>query len=949
MSLFKFKKAVAVVTTAFVVISGFGNCTYAKVGVAGDVTAAEIDSAVSNVGTVCVESDDAAACGDNVGTESADIQYVDVSDNVLASGGLLHDEPKSSLLKVSATQKEEITELILNAWDNCDASIDVQQYDISTDEFKELYYGLLNEHPSYFYVKSAYNTLGLEGIVYKVFIQYDYTQSEISSMKNAYEKAVDDIVKQADLSWNDLEKALFINDYLATHCEYDLTYSNYNSYNVFVENKAVCQGYSLAYKELADRLGIECTIVTSISLNHAWNLVGVNGRYYMVDTTYNDPTKDVVGRARHYFFMKSESFFNSSAGSHVATDYVTGNQVRPTVANDTSYDDYFWNSIDSAFAKSGNSWYSFYNKKLSEFTCDANGMTYVGNVDSKSYGSWNGYINIEKIGGFAGKVYVSKPTYIYSYEAKTHSVEDEYILDDTYSSQGYLIYGFSILPSGEVKADIRKSHSDSATIITAFTILASTQQKKSVTGCEIELTAGNYVYDGMAKTPSVTVKDGSATLIKDTDYFISYDNNVNAGEATVTISGKGDYTDIVTKTFTIKKAPQTFSATVNQSTLKKGETAKLTLNNPIGTVSRASSDEKVVTVNSDNEITAVGEGNATISLIASGNNNYEAAQVNVSITVTAPESSDNSGDVTGGDDNPGEVPGDDDNMGEDTKDDELGEDPDDGEEVQIKTLNLDDFSLDIYESTYIYTGKRIEIDFELTDNEYDYILEEDVDYVVEYINNVNVGTAIAVIKGIGDYDGTLNVKFKIKKAVNKLTVSTTSFTLNASAAKTQTIKISAKAKYGKISYKSDNSSVKVSSTGKVTIKKGFSGVAKITAKVTGNAGNYNLPYKVINVTVKPAKTSMTSVKSASSKKATIKWTRNITATGYEVQYGYKSSFSGATKKLIMSNKTVSLSAKKLKKGKKLYVRIRSYKTVKVNGKSKKLYSDWSSKKVVKVK
>lgn len=81
-------------------------------------------------------------------------------------------------------------------------------------------------------------------------------------------------------------------------------------------------------------------------------------------------------------------------------------------------------------------------------------------------------------------------------------------------------------------------------------------------------------YTGKAITQSPVVKIGNKTLTADTDYLVDYENNTNAGTATVTITGKGDYTGTVTKTFKIKKAsnPLTIkpkTAAVKYSKLKK--------------------------------------------------------------------------------------------------------------------------------------------------------------------------------------------------------------------------------------------------------------------------------------------------------------------------------------------------------------------------------------------
>ena len=80
----------------------------------------------------------------------------------------------------------------------------------------------------------------------------------------------------------------------------------------------------------------------------------------------------------------------------------------------------------------------------------------------------------------------------------------------------------------------------------------------------ITLGTNEYTYDGTAKTPTVTVKDGEATLVENTDYKLAYTANTNAGTATVTATGKGNYSGTQTATFTIKPATLT-SVTLAQT------------------------------------------------------------------------------------------------------------------------------------------------------------------------------------------------------------------------------------------------------------------------------------------------------------------------------------------------------------------------------------------------
>ena len=83
------------------------------------------------------------------------------------------------------------------------------------------------------------------------------------------------------------------------------------------------------------------------------------------------------------------------------------------------------------------------------------------------------------------------------------------------------------------------------------------------------VTVPDKTYTGKALTPAVTVKLDGKTLEKDKDYTVKYSNNKNAGKAAkATITGKGDYTGTVTKTFTIKKAKQPMKVKAKNKTYK---------------------------------------------------------------------------------------------------------------------------------------------------------------------------------------------------------------------------------------------------------------------------------------------------------------------------------------------------------------------------------------------
>ena len=78
---------------------------------------------------------------------------------------------------------------------------------------------------------------------------------------------------------------------------------------------------------------------------------------------------------------------------------------------------------------------------------------------------------------------------------------------------------------------------------------------KNISGVTVTLEQSSYTYDGTAKKPGVTVKDGSKTLVEGTHYTLRYANNTNAGTANVTIEGNGDYFRTKAAFFTINRRP----------------------------------------------------------------------------------------------------------------------------------------------------------------------------------------------------------------------------------------------------------------------------------------------------------------------------------------------------------------------------------------------------------
>ena len=115
------------------------------------------------------------------------------------------------------------------------------------------------------------------------------------------------------------QKELAIHDWMIDHTAYDETHElpNRNSpYGLLVEGTAVCMGYANTFQLFMDLLDIPCLTVTSST--HAWNLIQLNGDWYGVDVTWDDPLGSFVNvpaadePTHHRYFNVTSDFLRQT-------------------------------------------------------------------------------------------------------------------------------------------------------------------------------------------------------------------------------------------------------------------------------------------------------------------------------------------------------------------------------------------------------------------------------------------------------------------------------------------------------------------------------------------------------------------------------------------------------------------------------------------------------------
>ena len=257
-------------------------------------------------------------------------------------------------------ENEEAERYIASQVESFSATINVFRFDLTSDEVDELLEDIILSRSDIFYLVPEYryavdrNT----GRVVFLYPDYWYEQGTINERRRKMNEAADDIIAGMDSSWSDIQKALYLHDAIAVRTVYDKDHVIRSSYEVLAGGSGLCVDYSLAYKFLADRIGLECVIVMNNDINHCWNMVKCKGKWYHVDVTQDDTIPNFEGLVSHDYCLVSDKTVRGGRNPH------TGKMTHGYSAADTGLDDMFWKtSATQIIPYSKALWYYIDSKK----------------------------------------------------------------------------------------------------------------------------------------------------------------------------------------------------------------------------------------------------------------------------------------------------------------------------------------------------------------------------------------------------------------------------------------------------------------------------------------------------------------------------------------------------------------------------------------------------------
>lgn len=221
-------------------------------------------------------------------------------------------------------------ETILAGIENNLEIIDIRQYNLTENEFISQYYNFCMLHPELL-LDTSWRWDVKNGRVLAMQPVFLFEESLLPEKRKILEDAISFYANAVSEKYQDpLEQLLYLHDTLAVNCVYnsdvvdksddELTPEDvfsFHAYGFIVNDLAVCQGYSQVFYAIATKLGYE--VAYCRNNGHIWNYIKLDGEWYHMDVTWDDPTPDKPNSAIHQYFLCSDAVMQNHSPSQWQT------------------------------------------------------------------------------------------------------------------------------------------------------------------------------------------------------------------------------------------------------------------------------------------------------------------------------------------------------------------------------------------------------------------------------------------------------------------------------------------------------------------------------------------------------------------------------------------------------------------------------------------------------
>lgn len=303
------------------------------------------------------------------------------------------------------TQEDTLYNAIYNALINVESEIDVSTFTTNSEIAFETLNNILEDHPEIYYFQHKGSSFWSDG---RFELKYKFPKSQIIEMNNQLEQVAQKIISENIYpGMTEFEKVKAIHDYVVLNTAYDYdNYLNgtvpdpsYNIYGLLLYGRAVCDGYAKTMVYLLEKIDIEVLYVDGYGDGelHAWNKVKIDGQWYSMDVTWDDPAPNREGYVRYNYFLIPDSKLDD--------DHSWDNTNLPQ-ATDTKY--LFMTDMWDYAINNGYYYYSSNSDdiKLYKIKIDGTDKTKISDMRANElvvYGNWIYFSNYSH-GGYLFKI-----------------------------------------------------------------------------------------------------------------------------------------------------------------------------------------------------------------------------------------------------------------------------------------------------------------------------------------------------------------------------------------------------------------------------------------------------------------------------------------------------------------------------------------------------------------
>lgn len=202
----------------------------------------------------------------------------------------------------------DIREMIRTAFYSFAETVDVSEYGIDKNEIGDIFISVTKNDPYLFFVDNRLSfSYRKDGTVVSIKPNYIMTRIEAESAIEYCKGEIARIASLVPIGYGEEDIALFVHDYICIHYKYDLSLESDNMYTFLSSFVGTCQGYTWTYMAVLRELGMKSVYAASDTIGHIWNLVEIDGQWYHVDVTWDDPPQsEGSGETSHRHFLMSD-------------------------------------------------------------------------------------------------------------------------------------------------------------------------------------------------------------------------------------------------------------------------------------------------------------------------------------------------------------------------------------------------------------------------------------------------------------------------------------------------------------------------------------------------------------------------------------------------------------------------------------------------------------------